>query len=156
MTNLVYHSKLQKWLITSCALLIYVKQHMMFATNDQSEINSFLVLSLTRVNLHTSDPQTYPRCEPLNGIGPMKCCFTLTLMNQIMTLVKLLNASFISCFSFPFFFAYFFHIEIFVLMISIRSALEKKKAEVEKEFGAIDYDAPSEPEQNPIGLGTKV
>ncbi|CAO2840431.1 unnamed protein product [Amaranthus hypochondriacus] len=37
-----------------------------------------------------------------------------------------------------------------------RSALEKKNAETEKEFGAIDYDAPSEPEKNTIGLGTKI
>lgn len=37
-----------------------------------------------------------------------------------------------------------------------RSALEQKKAEEEKEFGAIDYDAPIESEKKTIGLGTKV
>lgn len=37
-----------------------------------------------------------------------------------------------------------------------RSALEKKKTETEKEFGAIDYDAPIEPKQDTIGLGTKI
>jgi len=37
-----------------------------------------------------------------------------------------------------------------------RSAIEKKRAEEEREFGAIDYDAPVEPKQSTIGLGTKV
>ncbi|PIN23860.1 hypothetical protein CDL12_03406 [Handroanthus impetiginosus] len=37
-----------------------------------------------------------------------------------------------------------------------RSALEQKKAEEEKEYGAIDYDAPSETNNNTIGLGTKI
>ncbi|THU71073.1 hypothetical protein C4D60_Mb08t31710 [Musa balbisiana] len=37
-----------------------------------------------------------------------------------------------------------------------RSALEQKKAEENKNYQAIDYDAPIEPEQNTIGLGTKV
>ncbi|XP_022955494.1 uncharacterized protein LOC111457503 isoform X1 [Cucurbita moschata] len=37
-----------------------------------------------------------------------------------------------------------------------RSALEKKKADNKKEFGAIDYDAPVEPEEKTIGLGTKI
>ncbi|CAL9131259.1 unnamed protein product [Musa textilis] len=37
-----------------------------------------------------------------------------------------------------------------------RSTLEQKKAEENKNFQAIDYDAPIEPEQNTIGLGTKV
>ncbi|KAJ8431735.1 hypothetical protein Cgig2_028952 [Carnegiea gigantea] len=37
-----------------------------------------------------------------------------------------------------------------------RSALEKKKAEEEREFGAIDYDAPVESQQSTIGLGTKI
>lgn len=37
-----------------------------------------------------------------------------------------------------------------------RSALEKKKTETEKEFGAIDYDAPIEPKQDTIGFGTKI
>ncbi|KAK1577805.1 hypothetical protein Q3G72_025020 [Acer saccharum] len=37
-----------------------------------------------------------------------------------------------------------------------RSALEQKKAEEEKEFGAIDYDAPVESEKKTIGLGTKI
>ncbi|GMH03881.1 hypothetical protein Nepgr_005720 [Nepenthes gracilis] len=37
-----------------------------------------------------------------------------------------------------------------------RSANEKKKAEDEKEFGAIDYDAPVKQEENTIGLGTKI
>ncbi|XP_031738479.1 uncharacterized protein LOC101220521 isoform X2 [Cucumis sativus] len=37
-----------------------------------------------------------------------------------------------------------------------RSALEKKKADIKKEFGAIDYDAPVESEEKTIGLGTKV
>lgn len=38
----------------------------------------------------------------------------------------------------------------------LRSALEQKKAEENKEFGAIDYDAPVESETKTIGLGTKV
>lgn len=38
----------------------------------------------------------------------------------------------------------------------LRSAAEQKKAEEEKEFGAIDYDAPVETEKAAIGLGTKV
>ncbi|XVF86241.1 hypothetical protein PTKIN_Ptkin18bG0024700 [Pterospermum kingtungense] len=37
-----------------------------------------------------------------------------------------------------------------------RAALEQKKAEEQKEFGAIDYDAPVELEKKPIGLGTKI
>ncbi|KAJ0007768.1 hypothetical protein Pint_30755 [Pistacia integerrima] len=37
-----------------------------------------------------------------------------------------------------------------------RSAVEQKKAEKEKEFGAIDYDAPIESEKKTIGLGTKI
>lgn len=37
-----------------------------------------------------------------------------------------------------------------------RSALEKKKTEVVKEFGPIDYDAPVKTDQKTIGLGTKV
>ncbi|GAB4849926.1 hypothetical protein Ancab_039890 [Ancistrocladus abbreviatus] len=37
-----------------------------------------------------------------------------------------------------------------------RSALEKKKIESEKEFWAIDYDAPVEPNKTTIGLGTKI
>ncbi|KAK1576239.1 hypothetical protein Q3G72_012146 [Acer saccharum] len=38
----------------------------------------------------------------------------------------------------------------------LRSALEQKKAEEEKEFGAVDYDAPVELEKKTIGLGTKI
>ncbi|KAF3432322.1 hypothetical protein FNV43_RR27062 [Rhamnella rubrinervis] len=37
-----------------------------------------------------------------------------------------------------------------------RSALEQKKADEEKEFVAIDYDAPVEQEKKTIGLGTKI
>ncbi|XP_021720287.1 uncharacterized protein LOC110687945 isoform X2 [Chenopodium quinoa] len=37
-----------------------------------------------------------------------------------------------------------------------RSAVEKKKSETTKEFRAIDYDAPIEPKQNTVGLGTKI
>ncbi|XP_027344735.1 uncharacterized protein LOC113857162 isoform X2 [Abrus precatorius] len=37
-----------------------------------------------------------------------------------------------------------------------RSALEQKKAEEEKEFGAIDYDAPTSSDNKTIGLGTKI
>lgn len=37
-----------------------------------------------------------------------------------------------------------------------RSALEQRKADVSKEYGSIDYDAPVESEQNKIGLGTKI
>ncbi|XP_022148133.1 uncharacterized protein LOC111016887 [Momordica charantia] len=37
-----------------------------------------------------------------------------------------------------------------------RSALEKKKVDNKKEFGAIDYDAPVESEDKTIGLGTKI
>ncbi|KAM7254228.1 hypothetical protein ACFE04_031910 [Oxalis oulophora] len=36
-----------------------------------------------------------------------------------------------------------------------RSALEQKKADEKKEFGAIDYDAPVESGKKTIGLGTK-
>ncbi|KAL0354362.1 UNVERIFIED_CONTAM: hypothetical protein Sradi_3883100 [Sesamum radiatum] len=35
-------------------------------------------------------------------------------------------------------------------------ALEQKKAEEQKEYGAIDYDAPTETNSNTIGLGTKI
>lgn len=39
----------------------------------------------------------------------------------------------------------------------LRAALEQKKTEEQKEFGAIDYDAPVESEKKTtIGLGTKV
>ncbi|CAA0829520.1 Tetratricopeptide repeat (TPR)-like superfamily protein [Striga hermonthica] len=37
-----------------------------------------------------------------------------------------------------------------------KSALEQKKAEEKKQYGAIDYDAPSETNSGTIGLGTKV
>jgi len=37
-----------------------------------------------------------------------------------------------------------------------RSALEQKKAEEQKEFGAIDYDAPISSDDKTIGLPTKV
>ncbi|XWS20596.1 hypothetical protein CRYUN_Cryun31cG0116100 [Craigia yunnanensis] len=37
-----------------------------------------------------------------------------------------------------------------------RAALEQKKAEEQKEFGVIDYDAPVESEKQTIGLGTKI
>lgn len=38
----------------------------------------------------------------------------------------------------------------------LRTALEQKKADEKKEYGAIDYDAPVESEEKTIGLGTKV
>ena len=38
----------------------------------------------------------------------------------------------------------------------LRSALKKKKEDDEKDFGAIDYDAPVEAEKKTIGLGTQV
>ncbi|KAG9143269.1 hypothetical protein Leryth_010188 [Lithospermum erythrorhizon] len=37
-----------------------------------------------------------------------------------------------------------------------RSALEQKKIEEEKQYGAIDYDAPVETKSSTIGLGTKI
>lgn len=37
-----------------------------------------------------------------------------------------------------------------------RLALEQKKADEKKEYGAIDYDAPVESERSTVGLGTKV
>lgn len=37
-----------------------------------------------------------------------------------------------------------------------RSALQQKKTEEEKAYGAIDYDAPVEPRSTTIGLGTKI
>ncbi|GAB2222142.1 hypothetical protein Droror1_Dr00013344 [Drosera rotundifolia] len=37
-----------------------------------------------------------------------------------------------------------------------RSAIEKKKAEKEKDFSVIDYDAPVQAKESPIGLGTKI
>ncbi|URE28404.1 hypothetical protein MUK42_16150 [Musa troglodytarum] len=43
-----------------------------------------------------------------------------------------------------------------ILHLFSLSTLEQKKAEENKNFQAIDYDAPIEPEQNTIGLGTKV
>lgn len=38
----------------------------------------------------------------------------------------------------------------------LRSALEQKKVEEKKEFGAIDYDAPISSDKKTIGFGTKV
>lgn len=43
-----------------------------------------------------------------------------------------------------------------MLTTILRAALEQKKAEEEKEFGAIDYDVPIESEKKTIGIGTKV
>ena len=43
-----------------------------------------------------------------------------------------------------------------MIITLLRAALEQKKADEEKEFGAIDYDAPVESEKKTIGLGTKV
>lgn len=40
--------------------------------------------------------------------------------------------------------------------IFLRSALEQKKSEEEKQYGVIDYDAPVKTESSTIGLGTKV
>lgn len=40
--------------------------------------------------------------------------------------------------------------------LSFRSALQQKKAEEEKQYGAIDYDTPTVPKSNTVGLGTKV
>lgn len=37
-----------------------------------------------------------------------------------------------------------------------RSALEQKKAEEDKQFGAIDYDTPVETKSRTVGLGTKI
>ncbi|KAL2462541.1 Tetratricopeptide repeat (TPR)-like superfamily protein [Forsythia ovata] len=37
-----------------------------------------------------------------------------------------------------------------------KSALEQKKSEEEKQYGAIDYDAPTKTESSTIGLGTKI
>ena len=37
-----------------------------------------------------------------------------------------------------------------------RSALEKKKAEENKDYQAIDYDAPIESDKTTIGFGTRV
>ncbi|KAL3632798.1 hypothetical protein CASFOL_025782 [Castilleja foliolosa] len=37
-----------------------------------------------------------------------------------------------------------------------KSALEQKKTEVKEQYGAIDYDAPSETNKDEIGLGTKI
>ncbi|GFP79204.1 hypothetical protein PHJA_000063900 [Phtheirospermum japonicum] len=37
-----------------------------------------------------------------------------------------------------------------------KSALEQKKAEVKKQYGVIDYEAPSETNDGAIGLGTKI
>lgn len=37
-----------------------------------------------------------------------------------------------------------------------RTALEQKKADEKKEYGAIDYDTPVESEEKTIGLGTKI
>lgn len=39
---------------------------------------------------------------------------------------------------------------------NFRSATQQKKAEEEKQYGAIDYDAPIEPKSGTLGLGTKV
>ncbi|KAL5160170.1 hypothetical protein HKD37_07G017750 [Glycine soja] len=41
-------------------------------------------------------------------------------------------------------------------MTLLRSALEQKMAEEEKEFGAIDYDAPIPSNNTTIGVGTKI
>lgn len=38
----------------------------------------------------------------------------------------------------------------------LRAAVQQKKAEEQKEFGPIDYDAPAESDKKTIGLGTQV
>jgi hypothetical protein len=40
--------------------------------------------------------------------------------------------------------------------VLFRSALEKKKAEENKDYQAIDYDAPIESDKSTIGFGTRV
>jgi hypothetical protein len=47
-------------------------------------------------------------------------------------------------------------LELIFLTTLLRSALEQKKVDEVKEFGAINYDAPVESEKKTIGLGTKV
>ncbi|KAJ0039313.1 hypothetical protein Pint_22916 [Pistacia integerrima] len=46
--------------------------------------------------------------------------------------------------------------ELFSFCALLTSAVEQKKAEKEREFGAIDYDAPIESDKKTIGLGIKV
>ena len=48
---------------------------MTFTTKGQSKTTSLLVLSLTKVRLHTNDPRkAHPRWELLNDIEMMECC----------------------------------------------------------------------------------
>ena len=51
-----------------------------------------------------------------------------------------------------------FSARLFVLFFYVlyRSALEKKKAEENKDYQAIDYDAPIESDKSTIGFGTRV
>jgi len=51
-----------------------------------------------------------------------------------------------------------FSAQLLVLFFYVlyRSALEKKKAEENKDYQAIDYDAPIESDKSTIGFGTRV
>ena len=51
-----------------------------------------------------------------------------------------------------------FSAQLLVLFFYVlyRSALEKKKAEENKDYQAIDYDAPIESDKTTIGFGTRV
>jgi len=51
-----------------------------------------------------------------------------------------------------------FSAQLLVLFFYVlyRSALEKKKAEENKDYQAIDYDAPIESNKSTIGFGTRV
>ena len=45
---------------------------------------------------------------------------------------------------------------VLIFYVLYRSALEKKKAEENKDYQAIDYDAPIESDKSTIGFGTRV
>lgn len=82
----------------------------------------------------------------------------ISLMVWCCTFLWLIEDSVLFPFSFSIFISSLFKL-LFVdysFFKNFRSAIQQKKAEEEKQYGAIDYDAPIEPKSGTLGLGTKV